>query len=223
MRSKEAVMPEPLTKIERRILNYLVDYLKENTYQPSIREIGKRFGIKSTKTVSEHLQSLADKGHIERDASRSRGVKIVGMNLYPQVLSVPLYGEIAAGTPALLRDHVQQDYEVDRKLVSSADAFFLRVDGDSMEGMGIMDGDLVLVEPVAAGDVKNGEIVAARLGGKGTVKRYFENDGKVVLEPANPNYAPILVQEHEDFTLLGRVGGLFRRFTREQTEVLQEQ
>src|SRR3712207_8940291 len=76
-------MPEPLSKMERRILDYIVDYLKRNTYQPSIREIGKRFGIKSTKTVSEHLQSLADKGYIERDASRSRGVKILGMNLAP--------------------------------------------------------------------------------------------------------------------------------------------
>ena len=95
-------MPEVLSKIERRILNYLVDYLKDNTYQPSIREIGKRFGIKSTKTVSEHLQSLADKGFIERDASRSRGVKILGMNLSPGVLNVPMYGRIAAGVPAAI-------------------------------------------------------------------------------------------------------------------------
>ena len=74
-------MSEPLSKMERRILDYLVDYLKRNTYQPSIREIGRRFGIKSTKTVSEYLQSLADKGFIEREASRSRGVRIVGLEL----------------------------------------------------------------------------------------------------------------------------------------------
>jgi repressor LexA len=208
-------MPEPLTKIERRILNYLVDYLRENTYQPSIREIGKRFGIKSTKTVSEHLQSLADKGHIERDASRSRGVKIIGMNLYPQVLSVPLYGTISAGTPALVRENVAESYEIDRKLVPSADAFFLRVSGDSMEGVGIQDGDLVAVEPVDEGEVKPGDIVAARIDGEGTVKRYFEKDGQVILEPANPDYPPILVHEHDDFTLLGRVAGLFRHIDRE--------
>ena len=213
-------MPEPLSKIERRILNYLVDYLKENTYQPSIREIGKRFGIKSTKTVSEHLQSLADKGHIERDASRSRGVKIVGMNLYPQVLSVPQYGKIAAGTPALDRNHVTDSFEIDRKLVGSADAFFLQVKGDSMEGMGILDGDLVVVEPADNGDIKNGEIVAARLDGESTVKRYFAENGRVVLEPANTDYAPIIVNHHEDFTILGRVAGLLRRFTRAQTEAV---
>ena len=209
-------MPEPLTKIERRIYNYLVDYLKENTYQPSIREIGKRFGIKSTKTVSEHLQSLADKGHIERDASRSRGVRIVGMNLYPAVVSAPLYGKIAAGTPALLRDHVREVYELDRKLVGSADAFVLEVKGDSMIDAGIDDGDLIVVEPVADSDVRNGEIVAARIDGESAVKQYYEDpsNGQVILQPANTNYPPILVHEHEDFTILGRVTGLFRRLER---------
>jgi repressor LexA len=208
-------MPEPLTKIERRILNYLVDYLKENTYQPSIREIGKRFGIKSTKTVSEHLQALADKGHIERDASRSRGVRIVGMNLYPAVLSAPLYGKIAAGEPALMREHVRDVYELDRRLAPSADAFLLEVKGDSMTGAGIEDGDLVMVEPADTDDVRNGEIVAARIDGEAAIKSYFARDGKVVLEPANPAYDPIVVHEHEDFTVLGRVAGLFRRFPRE--------
>jgi repressor LexA len=213
-------MPEALSKIERRILNYLVDYLKENTYQPSIREIGKRFGIKSTKTVSEHLQSLADKGFIERDASRSRGVKILGMNLAPGVLNVPMYGRIAAGVPALLRDDVQETFELDRKLVGSTDAFLLEVKGDSMAGMGIMPGDYVIVEPADESDIQNGEVVAARVDGDATVKRYFANAGKVVLEPANTNYAPILVHEHNDFAVLGRVSGLYRRFTRAHTEAI---
>lgn len=213
-------MPEALSKIERRILNYLVDYLKENTYQPSIREIGKRFGIKSTKTVSEHLQSLADKGFIERDASRSRGVKILGMNLAPGVLNVPVYGRIAAGVPALLREDVRESFELDRKLVGSSDAFMLEVKGDSMAGMGILSGDSVIVEPADERDLLNGEIVAARVDGDATVKRYFANGGQVVLEAANTDYAPILVHEHNDFTVLGRVTGLYRRFTREHTQAI---
>jgi repressor LexA len=213
-------MPEPLTKIERRILNYLVEYLKDNTYQPSIREIGKRFSIKSTKTVSEHLQSLADKGHIERDASRSRGVKILGMNLAPAVVSIPFYGKIAAGKPALVRDDVDDRLDIDRKLVASADAFGLKIKGDSMEGMGILDGDMVLVEPADAADLRDGDIVAARLSGESTVKRYFARDGEVVLEPANTAYSPILVREHDDFEVLGRVTGLVRRFTPAQTAAI---
>lgn len=210
-------MPEPLSKIERRILNYLIEYLKQHTYQPSIREIGKRFGIKSTKTVSEHLQSLADKGYIERDASRSRGVKILGMNMAPDLVSIPFYGKIAAGRPALLREHVQDQIGLDRKLVGSADSFFLKIRGDSMQGLGVLDGDMVLVEPADEEELRDGEIVAVQIGEEATVKRYFRQEENVVLEPANPDYAPILIHEHEDFTVLGRVTGLFRRFTAEQT------
>src|SRR5687767_2194346 len=85
----EAMMPKPLTSLERRILDYLVEYLRKNTYQPSIREIGKRFGIKSTKTVSEYLQALADKGWVERDPSRSRGVRLIGVEVNTETVSVP--------------------------------------------------------------------------------------------------------------------------------------
>jgi len=207
---------EPLSKIERRILDYLVDFLRKNTYQPSIREIGKRFGIKSTKTVSEHLQSLADKGYVEREASRSRGVKILGLNLEsPEVISVPFYGKIAAGQPALSRDHVNSEFGIDPRLLGSPGAFFLELDGDSMEQLGMLHQDLVVVEPVGEEDVRNGEIVAARLGGESTVKRYFRRGDEVVLEPSNPDYAPILVREYDDFTVLGKVTGLFRRMARQ--------
>jgi repressor LexA len=206
-------MPDTLTKIERKILDYLVDYLKQHTYQPSIREIGRRFGIKSTKTVSEHLQALADKGYIERDASRSRGVKILGLDLEPASVRVPVYGQIAAGRPALLRENVEREYLVDPRLLGSSDSFLLQARGESMEGIGILDGDLVMIEPADVAEVANGEIVAARVGGEATVKRYFARDGQVVLEPANSDYAPILVHDHDDFTVLGRVTGLFRHFT----------
>jgi repressor LexA len=212
-------MSEPLSKIERRILDYLIDYLRKNTYQPSIREIGKRFGIKSTKTVSEYLQSLSDKGYIEREASRSRGVKILGLGLdRPDVISVPFYGKIAAGEPALSKDHADSEFRVDPKLIGSPDAFFIEVMGDSMEMIGIHDGDLALVEPVSEEELSSGEIVAARLGGEATVKRYFRRDDEVVLEPANTSYAPMLVREYDDFVVLGRVVGLFRRFLARQTQ-----
>jgi repressor LexA len=216
-------MPETLTKIEKRILEYLIEYLKNHTYQPSIREIGKRFGIKSTKTVSEHLQALADKGYIERDASRSRGVKILDLDLQPATVIVPFYGKIAAGRPALLREHVDRQFALDSELLGSPDSFFLKADGNSMEGMGVRDGDLVLVEPTETPDLRDGDIIAARIDGAATIKRYFSRDGQVVLEPANTDFAPILVHEHDDFTVLGRVVGLFRRFTPVHTAVLEPQ
>lgn len=215
-------MPEPLSKMERRILDYLIDYLRRNTYQPSIREIGRRFGIKSTKTVSEYLQALADKGYIEREASRSRGVRIVGLELQnARTVAVPFYGKIAAGSPALLRDRADEEFMIDPKLAGgSGQAFFLEVRGASMEEMGILDGDLVLVEPASEDEVRDGEVIAARLGDEATVKRYFERDGQVVLEAANSDFAPALINSSDEFSILGRVTGLFRRFTAPQVQAI---
>src|ERR671921_136080 len=90
-------MAESLTPIERKVYNYLLDFLAENTYQPSIREIGKKFRIKSTKTVSDLLQSLAAKGYIERDPSRSRGVRLLGYKGMTGTQPIPYYGRIHAG------------------------------------------------------------------------------------------------------------------------------
>src|SRR5687768_3613055 len=87
-------MPKPLSSLERRILDFIVEYLRRNTYQPSIREIARRFGIKSTKTVSEYLQSLADKGWIERDPSRSRGVRVIGLDMQALTVTVPHYDHL---------------------------------------------------------------------------------------------------------------------------------
>src|SRR5690606_31319040 len=199
----EGDMPETLSKIERRILDYLVEYLRKNTYQPSIREIGKRFGIKSTKTVSEYLQALADKGYIERESSRSRGVKILGLNLErPEVISVPFYGKISAGQPALSQDHVNSEFGVDPRLVGSPGALFAEVSGNSMQELGIYDHDLVLVEPIAENLLHSGDIVAARLGGESPVKLFSRRGGQVVLEAANSAYDPILVNKYDDFAVL---------------------
>src|SRR5690625_7663751 len=88
--AEEKMILEPLTEIEREILEYLIDYLRQNTYQPSIREIGKHFGIKSTKTVAEHLEALAQKGWIEREPARSRGIRILGLELDTDTLSLPI-------------------------------------------------------------------------------------------------------------------------------------
>lgn len=211
-------MPEKLSQVERRILKYLADYVRQNTYQPSVREIGLRFAIKSTKTVSEHLQALADKGYIDRHPSRSRGVRIRGLDLRRTPVRVPLYGKIAAGEPMLLDIHVEDEYRLDPELVPSPDCFLLRVIGDSMQGVGILDGDLVLVEPDDEGEIDDGEVIAARVGGEATVKRYFGGEHEVVLEPANPEFAPIVVGDREDFAVLGRVAGLVRRFARPPAE-----
>ena len=98
-------MSEPLTQLERRVYHYMIDFLAENTYQPSIREIARKFRIKSTKTVSDLLHALESKGFIERDESRSRGVRLLGFAAAGATQPVPYYGRIHAGEPALLAEH----------------------------------------------------------------------------------------------------------------------
>src|ERR1043166_4216157 len=159
-------MTEPLTQLERRVYHYLIDFLAENTYQPSIREIAKRFRIKSTKTVSDLLHSLESKGYIERDEARSRGVRLLGFAAAGQTQPVPYYGRVHAGEPALLPEHRQGYITVDRRFLPAEDVFFLKVTGDSMTGRCIADGDLVLVSPSTP--PHDGDVVAARLGAEAT-------------------------------------------------------
>jgi repressor LexA len=149
-------MPKPLTSLERRILDYLVEYLRQNTYQPSIREIGKRFGIKSTKTVSEYLQALADKGWVERDPSRSRGVRLIGIEINPSTVTVPRYGEDVANGNS---EESAEAYELDRKLAGAGGTFCIAMNGDELVSDGIRDGDLLLVEPTEPAELEDGDLV----------------------------------------------------------------
>lgn len=152
-------MPQALTDLERRALDYIVEYLRENTYQPSIREIGKRFGLKSTKTVSELLQSIESKGFIERDPSRSRGVRLVGLSLRSGCVSVPILDSEGQAVDRL---------ELDRRLTGPAGAYFLELTGNDLVGDGLRDGDLALVEPTGPAGVQGDDLVVVEAGGGGT-------------------------------------------------------
>ena len=203
-------MTEPLTQLERRVYHYMIDFLAENTYQPSIREIAKKFRIKSTKTVSDLLHALASKGYIERDESRSRGVRLLGYASMGATQPVPYYGKIHAGEPALLPEHRAGYVTVDRRFLPSDDVFLLKVKGDSMTGRCICDGDFVMIS--ASARAKDGDIVAARLGNEATVKTLTHRGATIVLEPANPADRAIEVGPRDDFAVLGVVCGVFRPY-----------
>jgi repressor LexA len=203
-------MTEPLTQLERRVYHYLIDFLAENTYQPSIREIAKQFRIKSTKTVSDLLHSLEGKGYIQRDESRSRGVRLLGFAAAGHTQPVPYYGKIHAGEPSLLPEHRKYFITIDRRFVPTEDVFFMKIKGDSMIGRGVFDGDFVMISPSAR--AKDGDMVAARLGDDATVKTLTHRGGTIVLEPSNPNDRAIEVGPKVDFAVLGVVCGVFRPF-----------
>lgn len=177
-------MSDTLTPTERKVYHYLLDFLAEHTYQPSVRDIGKRFKIKSTKTVSELLQSLANKGFIERDPSRSRGVRLLGFQVSRRTQPVPYYGRIAAGAPALAPENRVGFITMDRRFVPSENAFFLKIMGDSMIGRGLFDGDYVMIK--AGEDASEGEMVAVRIGDQATTKTLSRRDGLVILTPRIP-------------------------------------
>ena len=204
-------MPESLTAIERRVFHYLIDFLSENTFQPSIREIARKFRIKSTKTVSDLLHSLERKGYIQRDASRSRGVRLLGHAAAGQTQPIPYYGRIHAGEPALLPEHRAGFITADRRFLPTEDVFALKASGDSMIGRAILDGDFVICSPSLK--PKDGDIIAARLGDLATIKTLTHRGDTIVLEPANPEDRSIEVSQREDFAVLGVVCGVFRPFS----------
>lgn len=205
-------MRKELTPLERSIFEYMVDYLRRNTYQPSIREIGREFGIKSTKTVAEHLQSLADKGWVERDPSRSRGVKLVGAEVYPSFLTVPCYDRLADQGDPFAPDASTAQYRLDPALAGCDDAVFLRMSDDSLDGDGIRENDLLLVERVDATKVKSGDLVVCRAGGRGAVKHLRRNGGGTQLSASKPGIEPVTLGPSDELLVFGRVVGVFRQF-----------
>jgi repressor LexA len=213
-------MPETLTSLEGSVYNYLLDFTAENTYQPSIRDIGRKFQIKSTKTVSDLLQSLARKGYIERDPARSRGVRLLGFTGGAKTKPVPYYGKIHAGEPSLLPENRQGFITMDRRFIPTEEVYFLRVKGDSMIGRAITDGDFVMVNPAAR--AKENDIVAARIGDEATVKTLTKLNGRTVLSPANPAEREIEIHPGQDFGILGVVCGVFRPFVTMEQQAAEQ-
>ena len=198
---------EPLTEIERKILDFMVQYLRANTYQPSIREIGARFGIKSTKTVSEHLQTLADKGCLERDPSRSRGVKILGVDLSPDTVAVPCYAEVPSNGASSAEAYVS----VDRQLGSRDGSFMVRARAGDLAILGVAEGDLVLVSPATIDDIDDGSVIVAEVGDDSAFHRFSRSSGGVKLEALQPGGGMTLVEDADTLQVLGRVTGFYRR------------
>jgi repressor LexA len=213
-------MPQALNDIERKILDFMVSYLRSNTYQPSIREIGERFGIKSTKTVSEHLQALADKGFLERDPSRSRGVRILGVDLSPEAVSVPVFRALPQERHGLRLDRAGTRVTLDRRLAGAKGSFLVRVGGEELATVGVHEGDLVLVEPSTPSEVPDGGVVVVRLeGGVAVFRRLSRNGTGVHLSELRAGATPLHVEEPGRLDMVGRVAGFFRGFDGTATTV----
>lgn len=200
---------KPLTQRQSDILEYLRAEIEGRGMPPTIREIGQEFGIKSTKGVEDHLAAIERKGYIRRERGKSRAIEITDRPDLSSARLVPLIGRIAAGSPILAVENHEGNFVLDEALVGNGENFLLRVEGDSMKDASILDGDFVIVRSQER--AVNGEIVAARVGEDATVKRFHQGPEGITLIAENEAYDPIEVDPTEDFSILGRVVGVFRQ------------
>jgi len=204
-------MAKGLTKRQESILGFIQEYVANEGYPPSIREIGKHFGIGSLRGVTVHLDALERKGCIAR-SNTPRSIKVTHTPGPTEVRArmLPLIGSIAAGSPILAQEHVEDLFPVPYEMVRNIEgAFLLRVRGDSMTGEGIMPRDLVVVKPQQAAN--HGDLVAVLMGDEATVKRlnFSRSGGKLM--PRNRAYA--LFEAKEDAAkVIGKIIGLIRDY-----------
>lgn len=219
-----------LKEREQKILDYMRSEIKEKGYPPTVREICFALNIKSTSTVHKDIASLVKQGYIKKDPSKPRALMLVdnGQNdiaesaedtagsygsgevSHAEVIEIPVIGRIAAGTPILAEQNVEDSFPVPARFVGSNPNFMLTVRGESMIEAGIMDGDYILVEQ--QNTARNGEIVVAMVDGfesEATVKTFYRENGHIRLQPENSTMTPIIVQ---DVKILGKVKGVFRYF-----------
>ena len=196
-----------LTKRQKEIFEFIRGYASKHGYPPTVREIGKAVGLTSSSTVHAHLANLEKIGLLKRDPTKPRAIELLLDKARKAMRGdgLPVVGQVAAGTPILAEENIEEYVEVPDTIGGEDGTYVLRIRGDSMRDAGILEGDYVVVEP--ADDAENGEIVVALLETEATVKRFYREKDRIRLQPANDAYKPIRTREAE---LLGRVVGVFR-------------
>lgn len=222
-----------LTDRQRQILDFITKRIQEQGYPPTIREIGEEMGIKSTNGVNDHLKALERKGFLKREGLKSRALRPVHMPeevrtepkftgnvveaVVPQngsVVSVPVLGRVAAGSPILADENVESTVQVDSFFLGGARGsrvFALRVSGESMIDVGIFDGDYIFVRKQL--EARPNEIVVAMIDGEATVKRYVPKGDVIEFVAENQNMEPIVVRKRDfrSTSIIGVVCGVYRR------------
>lgn len=216
-----------LKEREQKILEYMKSEIRQKGYPPTVREICSALGIKSTSTAHKDIDSLVKQGFIKKDPSKPRALMVVDNDApvspssfedsasealeetaHTDVVEIPLVGRIAAGSPVLAEQNIEDSFPVPSRFVSPGTNFMLTVKGESMIEAGIMDGDYILVNQQQT--ARNGDIVVAMVDGfenEATVKTFYKEDGYIRLQPENSSMSPIIVK---DVKILGKVKGVFR-------------
>ena len=219
-------MNSTLTPRQQQVFDLVQEAIERTGAPPTRAEIAAQLGFRSANAAEEHLQALARKGAIELVGGTSRGIRLksdtlralrsaraedapLPSTIMAAALSLPLVGRVAAGSPILAQEHIDQHYQVSPALFPTKPDYLLRVRGMSMRDAGILDGDLLAVQK--ADDARNGQIVVARLGDEVTVKRFQRTRAGIELLPENPEFQPIRIAPgSNDFALEGVAVGLIR-------------
>lgn len=197
-----------ITAKQQEILEYIKDTLLKKGYPPAVREICEAVRLKSTSSVHAHLEQLEKNGYIRRDPTKPRTIEIVDdiFNLTRrEVVNVPLIGTVAAGTPLLAQENIENYFPIPVEMLPNKEIFMLKVKGDSMIDAGILNDDQIIVEQ--ADTARNGDMVVALVDDSATVKTFYKENGHIRLQPQNSLMDPIIV---DDVKILGKVIGLFR-------------
>ena len=211
--------PNTINKRERAILDYIEKQSQVNGYPPSVREIGKAVGLKSTATVHGYLAKLEEKGYIKKESQKGRTLKLLKgssgkattesrKDFYTgrEMVDVPVIGKITAGAPILAVENITDTFPIPIDFVGNSESFMLTVRGESMIEAGILDGDYILVKKQNVAN--NGEIVVALIEDEATVKTFYKEKDYIRLQPENSTMDPIIVPNCK---ILGKVIGVFRK------------
>ncbi len=197
-----------ITTKQQQILDYIKQEILNRGYPPTVREICETVNLKSTSSVHSHLETLEKNGYIRRDPTKPRAIEICDDSFQmvrTEMVSLPVIGRVAAGTPILAEQNIEEYFPVPAEVVPSGESFILNVHGDSMINAGIFDGDRVFVN--SCNTARNGEMVVALIDDSATVKTFYRENGHIRLQPENDTMDPIIVN---DCQILGKVFGVFR-------------
>jgi repressor LexA len=206
-----------LTSEQQRVYNYLVSFRNENGFPPTVREVATGLGYKSPNNARQHLQLIEQKGHIRIIPQIARGIEFLSESDNNTVredvaeeYGVPLIGSVAAGLPITAIENIDGYITLDRSIFRGDDLFALRVKGNSMTGMGILNGDIVVVRKKTTAE--NGEVVVVIIDGDATLKRFIRDRDTVLLRAENPDYSDILLSSVNSIQIAGKLVGVIRKY-----------
>jgi repressor LexA len=206
-------MSAELTDRQKEILGFIQEFISSNGFPPTFREIASHFNLASTFGVKRHIDALVKKGFLNSISNSGRTLSVV--NLSPakeaETCEIPIIGRVAAGYPILAEENIEGTLSLDPSLIrKKKDCFGLKVKGDSMINAGIFEGDLVIISPQK--ECTDGDIVVALLDDEATMKRFVREDGQIYLKPENENYSIIDLNKYSNFSIIGKVIGVFRSY-----------